>query len=707
MRFEESKPVPSQRDESGSVVALLPAIVLLGVIALGAIGLDLAHNITTRTAEQNATDSAALAGVAYIVQNNAGADTGLGTSPPVGAYQTALLNPGTGTSSQLTATNVAGTNYADGKPVSSAGGATLATVPSPPAGPIAAQSGTFPSNNGTFQINSQMPIKNMFAGIIGHPTDIVPVQSIATGYSTVVGVDPNQLFPIAVSLDSTTGHSTTASDNNLPLYMCAIGTQTAFTLQEPCANAAWTTFNALPAGSAYPSVSTEVNWINTALSPYTGSTFVPGTYVPAQLVGEKNSQGTQPVPGVANPTYPYATGGIDLWADVSNPTNFAASLPLTVNLPVIGGDQPFRQTTTAAGAVVAPDPSHNTQTLSTGTTPFGPQTHPLLGFIGFQITSAVYGPDPTTGQQELQYIKGTIVKTLVKGTPGVANPTVLPAAAVLPKNTIGAANITQLNNAMDLALQDLSPGIVMLGVTNLNVGPANQPAGATGTGPSAAIPIVNTDSYYWTGTQTGITAYEGEGAGVPLNGTNVAQYLGSSYTTTFGGYTINYTQGQNAAAFPTNPPTGQPRLEPNLGGITGTGIVYSTAQALPNTPITITMYFTDETGLYKIAGISAWTKDGLTELGTAASQGITYSVIPASPSLGYTGSGPGHGTIPGTWTLPTGFGIDTYISQVTINVPALSTPEVLQIDSIDADRSGDTGITLIDIQFPNCPTPIG
>jgi len=73
-------------------------------------------------------------------------------------------------------------------------------------------------------------------------------------------------FPIAVSLDTQTGHSTNAADNNLPLNMCQIGTQTAFTLQEPCANAAWTTFNALKTPSAYPSETTQLNWINQALA---------------------------------------------------------------------------------------------------------------------------------------------------------------------------------------------------------------------------------------------------------------------------------------------------------------------------------------------------------------------------------------------------------------------------------------------------------
>jgi len=467
MYYKELQPTPCQRNESGSVMAVLPVIVVVAVIGLGAIGLDVAHNITTRTSEQSATDSAALSGVAYVVQNNLGADTALGTANPVGGVQISSLVGGVSTGAQTAAVNVAANNTADGKAVSSAGGATVTTTITGPSG-TAVGGPSYPGNNGTCQVNSSMPIRNMFSSIIGRPTDVVPVQSNATGYTSVVGVDPNQVFPIAVSLDSLTGHSTTPSDNNLPLYMCKVGTQTAFTLEEPCANAAWTTFNALANPSAYPAETAQLNWINSAIAPYNGTSFATGVTVPSQLVGEKNSQGTQPT-GSAKLGDPYQAGGIDLWGALSNPTNFSASLPLTVNLPVIAGDQPFRETTKNGAAVGG-----------TATSPYGPQTHPLLGFVGFKITNAVYGADPTTGATELQYIQGTIVKTLVKGIPGIANPTVLPAAATVPKNNpAGAATQLQYNNAMDLALQDLSPGIVMLGVNQLNVGPTSQPAGST------------------------------------------------------------------------------------------------------------------------------------------------------------------------------------------------------------------------------------
>jgi len=682
MHVKESKPLPYERNESGSVVAILPAVIVIAVIGLGAIGLDVAHNVTTRTAEQSATDAAALAGVSYVVQNNIGSNSGLGTSPPVGAMQIASLASGVSGNAQTTAVSVAGNNTADGKRVSTAGGATVTTTVSAPSSSTSAST-PYPGNNGECQVNSSMPIRNMFSSIIGRPTDVVPVQSNATGYTTVVGVDANQLFPIAVSLDSTNGHSTTASDNNLPLAMCTIGTQTAFTLEEPCANAAWTTFNALKSPTAYPSETNQLNWINAAIAPYTGSSFATGVTVPAQLVGEKNSQGTQPT-GSAYPAAAYQAGGIDLWASVSNPTNFSSSLPLTVNLPVIAGDQPFRQTTTNTGVA----------TGGSGTTPYGPQTHPLLGFIGFKITNAVYGADGTTGATELQYIQGTIVKTLVKGIPGVANPTILPSSATVPQNSLGATTVSQYNNAMDLALQNLSPGLVMLGVTNLNVGPSSQPAGSTGVGPSGPIPVANTSGYYSTGPKVGTTAYE-DVSKSRLAGLPVATTQGSSYSTDIGGTSLTYTAGTQISTYPGT--TGKPRVEPNLGGITpSSGVVYATATALPNTPMTITMYFTDETGLSLIGGISEWTQSGMTNLG---SSGITYTVNPAPPNPGYTSAQTG-------WTLPAGFTIDTYISQVTINVPALTSPVVLQVDSVDSDRSGDTGLTLIDVQFPSCPLPV-
>jgi len=670
-------PVDTGRSDSGSVVGVLIAIVLLAVIALGAVGIDIAHNITTRTAEQSATDAAALAGAAYIVQNpTGGADA---PATVIAADQTTSFNQSAG--SQTTANNVCANNTADGKAVLNGSHGCTVTATPIAASTTTVASAPFPGNNGECNVVASMPINNFFAAMFGRKTDTVPAVSVATGYATVVGVDPNQLFPIAVSLDTQTGHSTNAADNNLPLNMCQIGTQTAFTLQEPCANAAWTTFNALKTPSAYPSETTQLNWINQALGPYTGS-FTTGINVPAQLVGEKNSQGTQPT-GSAMTTSSYQAGGIDLWGDLSLPANISGNLPMTVNLPVMAGSQPFRQTTNNAGTAVA----------GTQSTPYGPSTHPLLGFIGFKITKAVYGPDPSTGQSELQYIEGTVVKTLVKGTPGIANPQSFPVGQTVPKNPQGAVTVAAWNSVLDLALQNLSPGLVMLGATNLNVSPAQQPAGSTGVGPAGLIPAANTDTYFATTDKTGTTAYE-DVSKSPLAGTQVATTLGSSYTTDIGSPPTpeTYTAGENLASVP--------RVEPNLGGIAGSGVVYATAQVLPNTPATITMYFTDETGLNKIGGVTEWTSNGVTNLGT---NGITYNVTPPSPSPGVTAP-----PVPVGWNLPPGFGLDGYLSQVVINVPAsaLSSPVVLQVDSADDDRVGDTGMTLIQLNFPNCPLPV-
>jgi hypothetical protein len=623
-----------ERRDTGSVSAFLLVGILLGIIAVGAIGLDIAHNVTTRTAEQSATDAGALSGAAYIAQNSTGATDSLGP-PPVGQDQSTSF--GQSSNAQTTGVNVTGNNTADGKQLNAGNNCTVTASTVPPSAPTA-KSSPYPGNNGQCQVSSVMQITNMFSAIFGRKTESIPVQSTATAYNTAIGVNPNQLFPIAVSIDTQGGHYMSDPDN-LPLYLTHVGSNETFTLSEPCANAAWTTFNQLPPGqwSVGPNETNQTNWINTALGPILGTST--SSNVGAQTVGEPSSAAAQP-------------GGIDLWADLAGPNSLAnVTLPVTVNLPVIAGDQPFRQ-----------EPHGN---AGTATQPTTPQTHPLLGFIGFKITNINYA------NGAVNYIQGQIVKSLVTGTPGVANPTILPNGVAVPDNPVTGSPQTAAvyNEQLQVALQNLSPSIVMLGNTNLSLGPNNQPFGTGGNGP---IPPANTDNFYSGGATAVASAIE-QVSKSPLAGTTVATYIGS----------------------PTGALISSTQTEPDLGGIPG-DVAYSQVMVEPNTPFVITAYFTDETGLKAVKGITTWSSNGSSNV--TLSTPLSWATVPTPPTLGY-----GQGSIPSSWQVPSGFQYQNYTSQITINVPALTSPCVLQMNTLDDDNGGDNALTLFDIQFPPCP----
>lgn len=452
------------RSKRGSGLVLMALSVLLAVFTIGALGLDIAHNTTSRTSLQDATDAAALAGAAAIVQNSINPNNGFASSND--NWQSPYLQYNDGaieTAVQNAVVNSAANNYSDGHTLTKANGVSLSS-PSPANNFYVSNPYTnkdIPGNNGQCLVRATESIKNLFAGIIGRPTENVDTISRASAYTTVTGVHPNTLFPIAVSVDTIVGHS--GMGNNYPLNSSSsiVSNPNAldpkslvtFSLEDPCANAAWTTFNTLsttggPLVDGKTSADMDksaTDYINKALLPSVlGTAFNifspinPGSSgPPAQFVGEQSSTG-----GVAYT----ADSGIDLWGALAGAGNgFTKNMEgSTIILPIVAGDQPFWNL--------------DVNNLGTPYAPGARQTRPLIGFCAVKVTKTLWD----SSNNCLQGFKGYLVKALVKGTPGLVDPYVNPT-----KN--GAAD---RNAALMAALANLSPGMVQLGDTSFHVAPS-------------------------------------------------------------------------------------------------------------------------------------------------------------------------------------------------------------------------------------------
>lgn len=441
----------------GSTLVLVALGILIAVFTTAILGLDITHNTVSRTSLQNATDSAALAGAGAIVLNSVNPTNSFGTtnanwaSPCFQYSQNAICND-----VQNSVVAAASRNYSDGHVVSSNAGVTLCSFGSATnfyAPNVSGNSGV-PSNNGQCLVSGTETIRNLFAGIVGHPTDNVTTQSIATAYATVTGVNANTLFPIAVSVDTIVAHDGNSGNYPLNSTSCKVSnpnsldaaSEVTFYLEDPCANAAWTTFNSVsPAGGPRVAGHTgsdldqsALNYINQDLLPSVlGTSYNPLAGSPAQFVGEPSSTG--------QPAYSQ-TSGIDLWGSLSGAgSGFTDKLVnRTLILPVVGGDQPF----------------WNLDENNAGTTyaPGARQTRPLLGFCAVKVTRVKWDNQNNC----LLGIKGYLVKGLVKGTPGLVNPLV-DATLDQQGRCRNAANMA--------ALANLSPGMIQLGDTKFNLAP--------------------------------------------------------------------------------------------------------------------------------------------------------------------------------------------------------------------------------------------
>jgi hypothetical protein len=320
---------------------------------------------------------------------------------------------------------------------------------------------------------------------------------------------------------------------------------------------------------------------------------------------------------------------------------------------------------------------------------------PLLGFIGFKVSSVTQ--DPTTGN--LGYMKGTIVKTLVKGTPGVAFPEVNSP----PNPNVGGGNVT-----LDAALANLSPAVVVLGnnvtasTTGLNYGTAAnadaQPTGGfTTTATQHAGPITLESA-----AASGITDAQSTNQALP-----------------------SWMVGQPIALIPV---TGSSSEEGTFWNAVGgrAGVGYTNFQITPGQASTVTIIFTDEMNL---DGAPADPYGNPPSSSTQPAMNLQNNTPdPAyAPGVDFW-TGPVGGTLTQSTTiLPsvqqiiplaasqvTGFGglPDNYNYEIIATIPPIpasmfnpSGGPWLRIYAHDMDRTNDVGIQIFNLQPTggNCP----
>jgi hypothetical protein len=279
----------SVRSRNGSLVAVIPAAILLAIVGIGAFAMDISHNVTVRTELQSATDAAALSGARDLLLDN------------------------TMTNAPNDALTVAAENTADGVAVSNGTPGTSVT-----------ESDQFDTvtQTGTVTVDGSRQIKNMFSSVFGHPTDTVNAHSVAEAYRTLVTVYPNQTFPLMVSLDTVNG-------NPVPLYQLKVGdTFTLYINSQQYKNAAWT-------GLTNPN--TNAAWLQSAIDQMFGFAPMQAGFVPQVSIGDTLNMGN----GVSGEK---SMAGSSYQNVLMDPNT-------TLVLPVMSGDPPYNQSKQAVGFV--------------------------------------------------------------------------------------------------------------------------------------------------------------------------------------------------------------------------------------------------------------------------------------------------------------------------------------------------------------------
>jgi Flp pilus assembly protein TadG len=274
------------RNQKGSLSVLMPAAILIAVIAIGMFALDVSHNITVRSEMQNGADAAALAGAQD------------------------LIDPKTESQCPVDALQVASSNIADGTGMTNDDRSTV----------IANYTMDSSNNSGTCTVDANRTITNMFAKLIGHPTDDIGVKSAAIGYSSVTSVDPDQMFPLAVSLDTTVG-------GRQPLWKAKIGDTVTFDINsQQFKNAAFTSFS---------KPNPNASWLNEVIDQMLGLAPKNGS-VPAMEIGDDLNM----INGVA---------GQKKLADGQYLSRLKEIKELA--LPVMTGDPPYNQSRRMVGVI--------------------------------------------------------------------------------------------------------------------------------------------------------------------------------------------------------------------------------------------------------------------------------------------------------------------------------------------------------------------
>jgi Flp pilus assembly protein TadG len=160
----------TSRNQTGAVSLVIPLLLLFIAILAATFSFDYAHGLLVREQLQNATDAGALAG-AYELTKTVLADTDKANA-------------------DLYARQVLAKNSADSAAVQATSGTTVT---------VEVNSSTSPR---TVTVTVTKLVGNMFARLIGANTMPVSATSTATVVKYIKKVKPNQLYPLAVSLDT-------------------------------------------------------------------------------------------------------------------------------------------------------------------------------------------------------------------------------------------------------------------------------------------------------------------------------------------------------------------------------------------------------------------------------------------------------------------------------------------------------------------------
>ncbi|MFA7339579.1 MAG: Tad domain-containing protein [Candidatus Obscuribacterales bacterium] len=227
------------RRKTGQLSILVLVFLVASLIAMGALGVDIAHIVCTTEELQRAVDAGALAGGPHLSELDK-------------------------TQAVAEALSITADNKADGSRVSNEVPGTIVTV-------VTTNATT--NSGGTVTVSAQKRITHLFAHLFGRHTDIVYASATAGGIGEVTQIPSGSAFPIAISIDA----ATQVGGAQAPLMACQPGQ--AFTLyfdNKEDKNAAFTSFNT---GSA------DVQYFNEAMSEALGLTHSDPAVIPSVSVG--------------------------------------------------------------------------------------------------------------------------------------------------------------------------------------------------------------------------------------------------------------------------------------------------------------------------------------------------------------------------------------------------------------------------------------
>ena len=227
------------RSKTGQLSILVLVFLVAALIAIGSLGVDIAHIVCTTEELQTAVDAGALAGGPHLSEPDK-------------------------TQAIAEALTITASNRADGTMVSNDVPGTIVTVSTTDATTNSA---------GTVTVSAEKRITHLFAKIFGRRTDVVFASATAGGSGEVTQIPSGTAFPIAVSIDAVTQ----VGGAQAPLMACQPGQ--VFTLYLDNKNDKNAAFTSFTAGSA------NVQYFKSAMSEALGLTHSNPAVIPSVSVG--------------------------------------------------------------------------------------------------------------------------------------------------------------------------------------------------------------------------------------------------------------------------------------------------------------------------------------------------------------------------------------------------------------------------------------